>query len=102
MNYKLLIFGMALVTMLPRILPFYAFDTNKIPPFVRKFLGFIPFTVLGALILPGGFNGISGELFISILCLMVAVIISWFKGGIIGPILGAVGTAIILKLIGFY
>ena len=102
MNIKILIIGMMLVTMLPRIIPFYAFDIKKLPVFIRIILDLIPFTVLGALILPGGLNGISNEIGVSIICLIVAAIISWRKGGIVLPIVGAVFTAIILKLVGGY
>ncbi|MEA3422880.1 MAG: AzlD domain-containing protein [Bacillota bacterium] len=102
MNVKLLILGMMTVTMIPRILPFYAFDAKKIPPFIRTFLSYIPYTVLGALILPGGLNGIANEPLISAICLAVAVVISWLRGGIITPIAGAVGSAVLLKLLGFY
>ena len=102
MNVKLLILGMMIVTMIPRILPFYAFDAKKIPPFIRTFLSYIPYTVLGALILPDGLNGITNEPLISAACLIIAIVISWFRGGIITPIAGAVGSAILMKLFGFY
>jgi len=102
MNIKLLILGMMTVTMIPRILPFYAFDAKNIPPFIQTFLSYIPYTVLGALILPDGLNGIANEPLISAICLAVAVVVSWFRGGIITPIAGAVGSAILLKLLGIY
>lgn len=102
MKIKFLILGMMIVTAIPRILPFFAFDPNKLPRVIKKFLDFVPYTVLGALILPGGFNGIVDHPLISAISLGSAIIISWFKGGIIGPIIGAVSTAIILKLIGLY
>lgn len=99
MNYKVLIVAMMLVTMIPRIIPLYAFKTENMPIYMKSFLGYIPFAVLGALILPGGLSGISGEYFISIISLMVAVLIAWYKGGIVIPITGAVLTAIILEKI---
>lgn len=96
MNHKLLIIGMMLVTMIPRILPFFAFKTENMPPLLKSFLSFIPYTVLGALILPGGLSGIEGSVGISIICLLLASLVAWFKEGIIGPVIAAVFTGVIL------
>ncbi len=98
MNHKLIIFGSMVVTMLPRILPFFVFDAKKLPAWVRDFLAFIPFAVLGALILPGGLSGLSGHPLASAFCLAVAAFIAWIHTGIIGPILGAVCAAVLLQL----
>lgn len=48
----LLIMGMAVVTYLPRLIPMLLFNPEKLPPFVKRFLGFIPYAVLSALIFP--------------------------------------------------
>lgn len=96
MNIYLLILGMMLVTMIPRILPFYTFDSNKVPDIMKVFLQYIPYCVLGALILPGGFDGIEGKPIESVICLIVAGLLAWKKGGIILPVLGSVILAIIL------
>ncbi|BES64269.1 hypothetical protein SANA_07080 [Gottschalkiaceae bacterium SANA] len=98
MNHKLILFGSMVVTMVPRILPFFLFDTKKIPDWVQDFLSFIPFAVLGALILPGGLSGLSGHPWASSLCLLVAALIAWFHKGIIGPIIGAVGVAVLIQV----
>jgi branched-subunit amino acid transport protein len=98
MNLKLIIFGCMAVTMLPRILPFFVFDAKKLPDWVQDFLAFIPFAVLGALILPGGLSGLSGHPAASALCLVVAGVIAWVHTGIIGPIIGAVGAAVLMQV----
>ncbi len=100
MNIKFLIIGMMLVTMTPRILPFYVFDAEKLPESTKTFLSFIPFAVLGALILPGGLTGVSGNVLVSTVCLVIAGVLAWFKGGIILPIAGAVGGAVLMSLLG--
>jgi branched-subunit amino acid transport protein len=97
MNHKLILFGTMVVTMLPRILPFFLFDAKKLPDWVQDFLSFIPFAVLGALILPGGLSGLSGHPWASSLCLVVSALIAWFFKGIIGPIIGAVSVAVFLQ-----
>ena len=73
--YKL-IFGMMFATMLPRIIPFYTFDPEKVPNILRVLLANIPYCVLGALILPGGLNGIEGKPIVSLACLLAAAAIS--------------------------
>jgi branched-subunit amino acid transport protein len=93
MNHKWIILGMMLVTMLPRIIPLYIFKTEKMPAFLRKFLEYIPFAVLGALILPSGLEGIAGEPLLSGFCLVVAGITAWFRPGILQPVMGAVLVA---------
>ena len=98
MNHKLIIFGCMIVTMVPRILPFFVFDAKKLPDWVQDFLTFIPFAVLGALIFPGGLSGLAGHPWASGLCLVIAALIAWFHKGIIGPIIGAVGTAVLMQM----
>ncbi len=53
MRIYLLIVGMALVTVIPRLLPFITLKIDKIPSLFRIFLSYIPFAAMGALIIPG-------------------------------------------------
>ncbi|MEF2146166.1 MAG: AzlD domain-containing protein [Desulfovibrionaceae bacterium] len=48
----LTILGMALVTYLPRALPALALASRDLHPALRRFLSFVPVTVLAALLLP--------------------------------------------------
>ncbi len=100
MNIKYLIIGMMLVTMLPRILPFFLFDTEKMPKGVKTFLSYVPYTVLGALVLPGSLSALSDKWMVSIVCLSAAWVTGWYKGGLILPVISAVGTAVLIRLIG--
>ncbi|WEY37916.1 AzlD domain-containing protein [Paraburkholderia sp. SUR17] len=52
MNYALLILGMALITWAIRAAVFVLGDRVVFPPLVRTALGFLPVTVLTALIVP--------------------------------------------------
>lgn len=101
MNFKLLILGMMVVTMIPRVIPLYMLDAERLPAAARTFLGYIPYAVLGALILPGGLTGASGNLWASLSSLAVAAVIAWRYEGIIGPVLGAVLWAVVLSAGGF-
>jgi branched-subunit amino acid transport protein len=52
MSYALLILGMALITWLIRATVFILGDRIVFPPLVRTALGFVPVTVLTAIIVP--------------------------------------------------
>lgn len=51
-NYLFLLFGMALVTYLPRLMPAMILSKRNIPEVLVKFLEFIPVSVLSALLFP--------------------------------------------------
>lgn len=78
---------MGVVTYLPRLLPMYLIDVEKIPGRLRLFLSFIPYAALGALILPGSISAVSGKPVVSALGIASAVIIAWFNSNIIVTVL---------------
>jgi len=49
----LIIFGMAIVTYIPRMLPLVAINGKEISPKVKAILQNVPYAALGALIFPG-------------------------------------------------
>lgn len=51
-NTLLVVLGMAIVTYIPRMLPMVLLKNLRLQPRVKRFLGFIPFAALGALIFP--------------------------------------------------
>jgi branched-subunit amino acid transport protein len=52
MSYTLMILGMSLVTVFVKAVLFIAGDRIVFPPIVREALGFVPVTVLTAIIVP--------------------------------------------------
>ncbi|NLY88575.1 MAG: AzlD domain-containing protein [Firmicutes bacterium] len=96
MPVLLLIAGMAVVTYIPRLLPFLLLTGRTLPPAFKRFLAFIPYTALGALIIPGVIEAIPGHPWISLAGLTTAVVIAWFRGGLILPVVTAVGTVFLL------
>ena len=52
-DYLLLLFGMGLVTYLPRMLPMVLLAHRQLPKWSIDWLGFIPVAILSALIAPG-------------------------------------------------
>ena len=65
MNSKtlLIIFGMAVVTYIPRFLPFQIFSKMNLSKRMMFFLKCIPYSALGALILPDTFRAMSNSVF---------------------------------------
>ncbi len=49
----LLVLAMGAVTYIPRMLPMVLLQNLKLPAFLNRFLEFIPFAAIGALIFPG-------------------------------------------------
>ena len=94
-NIIYVIIGMMVVTYLPRLLPFIFLEKIKLPPKIYKALTYIPYTALGALIIPGIFRA-TPSMSAALLGGAFAAVYSWFKGGIIIPILGAILTTFIV------
>jgi len=78
---------MGVVTYLPRLIPMYLIDVDRIPGRLKLFLSFIPYAALGALILPGSISAVSGKPVVSALGIASAVIIAWFNSNIIITVL---------------
>lgn len=95
-DYIWIILGMAVVTYIPRVLPFYIVKTKKMPQRLQLFLEFIPYTALGALIMPGALTAVGNHLLASAAGIIVAFVLSWKKGGMILPVLGSIGTTYVL------
>ncbi len=87
MDILWIIIFMGLVTYLPRMIPMYLVDVERIPGKLRLFLSFIPYAALGALILPGSISAVSGRPAVSALGIASAVIIAWFNSNIIITVL---------------
>ena len=53
MSLFLLVLGLALVTYLPRLVPLLWLKALVLPPYMKRFLAFVPYAVLASLIFPG-------------------------------------------------
>lgn len=98
-NVMLVIIGMAVVTYIPRLIPFYMLTGKALNPRVKSFLEFIPYTAIGALIFPGILTAIPGHLGITLVGVSFAFLISWKKGGMILPVIGTISLTFIMLLI---
>ncbi|WP_329887941.1 AzlD domain-containing protein [Pseudoramibacter faecis] len=73
---------MAAVTYAIRVLPLILFRKPIRSPFIRSFLYYIPYAVLGAMTIPAIFFA-TDSLFSAIVGLVVAVIAAWHKKGLL-------------------
>ncbi len=96
-----LIFGMAAVTYIPRLMPFLLLNRLRIPHRVNAFLKAIPVAAIGALIVPGVLTATPDLPAAALAGMGFTLIYGLFRGGIIVPVLGAVGISwLMLALMG--
>ncbi|MCG8482634.1 MAG: AzlD domain-containing protein [Clostridia bacterium] len=93
------IVGMMLVTFIPRLVPFLMVSERQLPPKLQQFLEYIPYTALGALVIPGVFNAIPDMPAVSIAGIGFAFFYGWYKGGLIIPVLGSILIVFLILLI---
>ncbi len=98
-NLILIICGMAVVTYIPRLLPFLMLSSKDIPARVDSFLKCIPVAAIGALIIPGVFDSTPDLPLAGIAGICFALIIGLWKGGIIIPVLGSVAVTFLVFLL---
>lgn len=85
----ILVIGMAVVTYLPRMIPMVILQEIKLHPYLKRFLEFIPFAVLGALIFPGIIYSTSNKES-AIFGTVIAVIIALFNVNLVFVVFGAI------------
>ncbi len=98
MKYGWLILGMAAVTYLPRLLPLIIVTERPLPQFWKGFLFCIPYTALGALIIPDVYRAIPGEPWAAIIGISAAAVCGWFRKGLILPVLTSIIVVYIILL----
>jgi branched-subunit amino acid transport protein len=92
MKIWILIAGMTAVTYLPRLIPLLSLSERPLPPFLKRVLLFIPYTALGALIIPGALTAIPGQPLAAGIGLAAAAGCAWYKGGLILSVLAGVAA----------
>lgn len=91
----LLIFGMALVTYIPRALPGAVIGRLHFHPKVEKFLTLIPYTAMAALIFPGVVTVDASRPEIGLIGGAVAAVLAWRKC----PVILCVAAAILMDML---
>ena len=91
-NVLMVIAGMALVTYLPRILPFYLFSKMNLSKRMMLFLKCIPYTALGALIPPDVFSAVEGNSTASLIGAVTGVVLTYLFKNMIVTVIGAIAA----------
>lgn len=91
-EYLLLVFGMTLVTYLPRMLPSIIIDKMRFGARTEKFLRLIPFTAISALIFPGVFFVDGANIYIGIVGALTAGILAWLRFPVMVCVLAAIAV----------
>lgn len=94
----LIIIGMALVTMIPRIIPAFLVDKLQFHDWINRWLNAIPYAALGALIFPGILTVKPDQPYIGIVGGVVAILLAYLGLNIILVVIGAIATVFLFSL----
>ncbi|MBM7600197.1 branched-subunit amino acid transport protein [Virgibacillus halotolerans] len=92
----LIIIGMSLVTMIPRMIPAFIVDKLQFRDWVNNWLNAIPYAALGALIFPGILSVKPDQPHIGLLGGGVAIVLSYLGLNVILVVIGAILTVFLL------
>lgn len=95
--YWWMLFGMALVTYIPRMIPLTFLNGKELPPIVSGVLRNIPYAVLGALIFPAILFVQEGNILFGIIGTFTAFLIA-FIGGVMSVVIGTIGVLALYSL----
>ncbi|GAA0439665.1 hypothetical protein GCM10008983_15690 [Lentibacillus halophilus] len=93
-----IIIGMALVTMVPRVIPAFIVDKLQFRDWMNRWLDAIPFAALGALIFPGIMTVIPDEPWIGLIGGAVATGLAYLGLNVILVVAGAIVTVFLLTM----
>lgn len=91
---------MALVTYLIRMLPMAIFRKKITNVWIQSFLYYVPYAVLAAMTFPAIF-GSTGTVASAAAGCIAAVLLAYFKRGLLTVAVGAAAVVLIMQLIGF-
>lgn len=94
----ILVFGMAVVTYIPRALPVLFAGKIKFGEKTEKFLKLIPYTAMTSLVFPGIFTIDAEKPYIGIIGGAVAGLLAWKKCPVMVCVLSAIAVDFILYL----
>lgn len=97
MSIYVIIGLMAVVTMMPRILPVFLLNRLRLPEWIQKWLSNVPYAVLGALIFPGIMTVEPEQPWVGIFGGIIAIILSLRRVAIGYIIIGSIGAVLLLK-----
>lgn len=101
MDIYLIVALMTAATFIPRLAPFLFFKTESINPEFKRFLSYIPYAALGALILPGSIEAVSGKPVVSAIAIMITAVTAWFSSSLMLSVAVSVASVYVMLLAGF-
>ncbi len=78
-----LIFGMAVVTYLPRLFPLFVVKDIPMPGWVKRWLQYVPYAALGALIFPGIMTVDQSNPLIGVMVGILVAMAAWFTRNLV-------------------
>jgi branched-subunit amino acid transport protein len=97
-NAFLAVILMALVTYIPRVLPIAIFRKEIKSTYIKSFLQYVPFAVLGALTFPDIFSS-TGSLATAVLGTLMALYLSYREKSLVVVAIGTILTVYLSGLI---
>lgn len=95
-NYLTLIIGMMAVTFIPRLLPLVVLSKRPLHPVLKKFLLYIPYTALGALIVRGLMESKGVMMAATFIGIGAAAVCSYLKGGLVISVAASIIAAFLV------
>jgi len=92
----LIIIGMSLATMIPRVLPAFIVDKLEFRPWVNRWLNAIPYAALGALIFPGIMTVKDGSPGVGLIGAAIAIVLACLGLNVVLVVLGAIAAVYVL------
>jgi branched-subunit amino acid transport protein len=100
LNLIYLVFAMALVTYVPRMLPMVLLQNVNLPIYIKQFMKLIPYAALGALIFPGVLTSTGADhMEPAIVGCSMAVLLAWFETNLIIVVAGGIAGAWVMNVI---
>lgn len=96
-NIVIVIF-MALVTYIPRLIPMVFLNNKQLSPFWKRFLYFIPFAALSALIFPDILYS-TGDMNSAIIGGIISVVLSFLDLNVVFVVFGGIIAALLFKIV---
>jgi len=94
----LIIIGMSLATMIPRIVPAFIVDKLQFRDWVNRWLNAIPYAALGALIFPGVLTVQPDQPHIGLLGGLAAIVLALIGLNVILVVIGAIAVVFLLSM----
>lgn len=94
----LIIIGMAIATIIPRIIPAFLVNKLMFKEWVNNWLRAVPYAALGALIFPGILSVIDGKPHIGIMGGLVAVLLAYIGLNVVLVVIGAITTVFLFMM----